>query len=677
MRLTLNLKLMASNALLLLLLVVAAGFMLYGAERQRAEVAAASASAHLAADKALVLVASVKRLNIDIIQIQQWLTDVSATRGLDGLDDGFKTAEAAKVSAEKNLKAINEVASGIGAKDLIAELKAVQDALGPYYAKGVEMAQVYVKSGPEGGNKMMSSFDAQAEAMSTALDKVVGHVDHLAEQARSQMQQDLDEAADVASGFETMAIALAVAGVVVSLLVMAFMQRHVVRPLSVMTGALTRIGEGDLAVAIPDAGRRSDEIADMAHALEILRDRSAENARLREAQRESEAIAERERLAALTAMAETVERESRAAVDQVAAQSEVMDHTAETMQASASQVSENAQNVAAAAEQALANAEAVASATEELTASIQEISTQVSNAMAASREAVDSGERTRVTIDSLSSVVAQIGDVVNLIRDIAAKTNLLALNATIEAARAGDAGKGFAVVAGEVKSLANQTTQSTEEISRKIAEIEAVTADAVEAVAHIGVSIRSMDEISTTIAAAMEEQSAATQDIARNVAETADAAREVSSRIASVSSEARGTGEKAEAMRGVAGQVSSGVNDLRQTLIRVVRTSTSDVDRRGEQRVTIDKPCEVRHQGSTMQAKLVNISGGGALLSGIELPVGGRGDLSVFGMPKPVHFQVVTVDGAEVSVRFEIDEAARESLRQRIASQAAAKRPAA
>ena len=111
----------------------------------------------------------------------------------------------------------------------------------------------------------------------------------------------------------------------------------------------------------------------------------------------------------------------------------------------------------------------MASATEELTSSIREISGQVSHAMSASRQAVESCERTTMTIDSLSGVVAQIGDVANLIRDIAAQTNLLALNATIEAARAGEAGKGFAVVASEVKNLATQTTNSTEEISKKIA----------------------------------------------------------------------------------------------------------------------------------------------------------------------------------------------------------------
>ena len=361
-------------------------------------------------------------------------------------------------------------------------------------------------------------------------------------------------------------------------------------------------------------------------------------------------------------MAQTVESESRSAVEQVSTEAGMMAETAESMERSAAQVSENAQNVAAAADQALANAEAVASATEELTSSIREISGQVSNAMSASRQAVESGERTTVTIDSLSGVVAQIGDVANLIRDIAAQTNLLALNATIEAARAGEAGKGFAVVASEVKNLATQTTNSTEEISKKIAEIEAVTADAVSAVAQISVAIREMDEISTTIASAMEEQSAATQDIARNVAETADAASEVASRISTVSSEARDTGAKAVAMREIAARVTSGVSSLRQTLIRVVRTATSDVDRRHSERFPTNTPCQVRLGGRSVEAVLRNVSRGGALLSGADLPANGRGEIVLAGSPKPIPFRVVTIDDGMTSVAFEIDEPSRQAL---------------
>jgi len=662
MRIKLGAKLTLSNAVLLLLLVLATGGMIFGADLQRREVAKANNSADFAAGTALDLVAIVKRLNIDVIQIQQWLTDISATRGLDGLNDGFDKAAEARASAEANLKAAEQLARTAGEDELLVEFAKVGKALAPYYMGGMAMAKAYVEGGPEAGNKMMAGFDAQAEAMSEALDRAVAHVDELAAAARENMRADLSEAAEVASIFEYGAIVLAIAGVVVSLSVILFMHRHVVRPLGAMTTVLTRIGEGDIEVTVADAGRRSDEIADMARALAILRDRTAQNIQLQAAQREAEAEAERERREALVSMAETVERESRRAVDQVASESKLMDETAEGMEGSATQVSGDAQNVAAAAEQALANAQAVASATEQLTASIQEISGQIANAMQASRQAVDSGERTRETIDSLSTVVAQIGDVANLIRDIAARTNLLALNATIEAARAGEAGKGFAVVAEEVKNLANQTTNSTEEISRKIEEIQSVTAEAVEAVAQIGTAIRNVDEISTTIASAMEEQSAATQDIARSVSETADAANEVARRIADVSNEARSTGERATLMRGVAGRVASGVAELRQTIIRVVRTSTDDVDRRRSERYELSAPGRISHGGRSVDVVVVNLSGGGALLSGIELPGGDTGELTTAMLPKPLRFRVVDSEDGHTSVGFGLGEDEKAAL---------------
>ena len=668
MRIKLGAKLTLSNAVLLLLLVFATGAMIVGADLQRREVAAANRSADFAAGTAFDLVVTVKRLNIDIIQIQQWLTDISATRGLDGLNDGFDEAAKAKASAEANLETAEALAKQAGEEGLIAEFAKVRAAIGPYYAVGSEMAKAYIEGGPAAGNKMMAGFDAKAEAMSEALESVVAYVDDLAGKSRESMRADLSEAGRVATFFEYAAIALAVAGVVLSLAVMQFMRGHVVRPLGAMTGALTRIGEGDTQVTVPDTGRRSDEIADMARALTILRDRTAENIRLQQAQREAEAAAERSRREALVGMAETVERESRIAVERVAAESKLMDETAEGMEGSATQVSGDAQSVAAAAEQALANAQAVASATEQLTASIQEISGQIANAMQASRQAVDSGERTRQTIDSLSTVVAQIGDVANLIRDIAARTNLLALNATIEAARAGEAGKGFAVVAEEVKNLANQTTNSTEEISRKIEEIQSVTAEAVQAVAQIGTAIRNVDEISTTIASAMEEQSAATQDIARSVSETADAANEVARRIADVSNEARSTGDKATLMRGVAGRVASGVAELRQTIIRVVRTSTDDVDRRQSERYELSVPAEVRHGGKTTKVVILNASGGGALLSGIELAKGETGEVTSSILPKPLGFRVIGSEDGHTSIGFGLGEGDKAALNTHLAA---------
>ena len=161
----------------------------------------------------------------------------------------------------------------------------------------------------------------------------------------------------------------------------------------------------------------------------------------------------------------------------------------------------------------MANAQTVASAAEQLTASIREIGTQVEHSSEVVSRAVAAGTERRATIATLSEQVTQIGVVADMINDIAARTNLLALNATIEAARAGDAGKGFAVVASEVKQLAMQTARSTEEIGRHIARVGAATSASVAAVARMEQTVNEINEIAGSIAAAMEQQGAATAEI--------------------------------------------------------------------------------------------------------------------------------------------------------------------
>ncbi|WP_449222284.1 methyl-accepting chemotaxis protein [Tistrella mobilis] len=578
MRISLSSKIILANALILGVLAATTTVMMLGAREQRRQMDVATAAAGLAAGDAHDLVATVQRVNIDIVQIQQWLTDVSATRAQDGLDDGFAEAADARARATKGLAEALQIATRIGAREVVADMDRVAAALPGFYDLGVAMAQAYVRDGPAAGNRMMVHLDSQTEELSAALTAVVDGVEAIASDARSRMETELAAAGGIADRSARTAVILLIAGVAIALLVMAVLHRHMSVPLARMTRVLGRIGEGDLSVAVPAAGRRSDEIADMARNLALLHERTAENQRLREQQAETRRRADEARRAAMARMAETVERESRVAVDRVAGDARTMDEAARAMALSAQGVGSDAGNVAAAAGQALANAQAVASATEELSLSIREIAGQVDHAMSVSREAVRHGAHTRQTIDSLSATVGQISEVAGLIRDIAEQTNLLALNATIEAARAGEAGKGFAVVASEVKGLASQTSRSTEVITAKIAEIQAVTGTAVEAVAAIARAIGEMDHVSAMIAAAVEQQTAATEEIARNVDQTATANREVARRIASVSSEAEASGRKALTVQEVSAEVARGVRDLREALVRAVRTATDEAE---------------------------------------------------------------------------------------------------
>lgn len=219
--------------------------------------------------------------------------------------------------------------------------------------------------------------------------------------------------------------------------------------------------------------------------------------------------------------------------------------TAASMAATAEETTQQATSVAAASEQATINVSSVATATEEMTSTISEISHQVEQSDKIARQAVAEAGATMIEITSLAEMANSIDNVVKIINDIAGQTNLLALNATIEAARAGDAGRGFAVVASEVKALAGQTAKATDEIATQIRAIQMATAGSVERIEGVSKTIGDISQITTAIAVAMEEQSATTREMARNIEEAAKGTGEVSSSITGVSQAASTTGHAA------------------------------------------------------------------------------------------------------------------------------------
>ena len=422
-------------------------------------------------------------------------------------------------------------------------------------------------------------------------------------------------------------------------------RRSIVRPLARMEHHFDAIARANFTHDI------AAEPASEFHRLTILlRAVKAKLAYAAQERAENLRKAEVERREALQEMAEEVEREAGVAVEEVALRTDTMASDAEGMAHSAESVSANAQGVAAASEEALANAQAVASATEQLAASIREISSQVAYAGSITGEAVQESSRAGETISLLANEIGRIGEIALLINDIASQTNLLALNATIEAARAGDAGKGFAVVAGEVKNLANQTARSTEEISRQISKIRELTDDAVTVVSGIGSTISRIDGVATSIAAAMEEQSAATQEISRNVLETTNAAQDVAQLISAVSRDASETGEQAAEVRRASGDIAGSIYQLRQVLVRLVRTSTAETNRRMFERVPVDAPCQITMGGATTSAKIRDISEGGAFVEGAEGRAGERGSLTVAG--NNIQFEARSAGSGRLHVMF-------------------------
>ena len=341
-----------------------------------------------------------------------------------------------------------------------------------------------------------------------------------------------------------------------------FIQKMVGNPISSMTGLMRRLAGGDTNIEIDSTGR-SDEIGSMAQAVQVFKDNAIERVSLEQEQKEVEKRTAAEKMAILKKMADNFETGVGDVVESVSSAATQMQSSAQSMASISEETSNQAVIVAAASEEASGNVQTVAAATEELSASISEITRQVSESSIVTSEAVEEAKRTRETIQGLIGSSEKIGQVIALIQDIADQTNLLALNATIEAARAGDAGKGFAVVASEVKNLASQTAKATSEITDQVTDIQNATREAAGAIEGIGETIGKVNDITTNIAAAVEEQGTATQEISSSVEKAAAGTQNVSSNIISVT---EATGESSKIANEVlqsAGTMSSQSDTLR------------------------------------------------------------------------------------------------------------------
>jgi methyl-accepting chemotaxis protein len=359
---------------------------------------------------------------------------------------------------------------------------------------------------------------------------------------------------------------VAVAVTILGLLIAVLIARGITGPLSGLTSGMKQLADGDFGVALPGLARK-DEVGDMAQAVEAFKVKAAQKA-----QDEVEAKIRQDRSAAeqrkrdMARLADDFEGAVGEIVETVSSASTELESSAGTLTSSAERSQKLSSIVAAASEQASTNVRSVALATEEMTSSVNEISRQVQTSADIANDAVVQARKTNDRVAELSQAAARIGDVVELINTIAGQTNLLALNATIEAARAGDSGRGFAVVAAEVKALAEQTAKATGEISQQIIGIQSATHDSVAAIKEIGDTIGRMSEIASTIASAVREQGAATQEISRNVQRAANGTQQVSSNITDVQ---RGTSETGSASSQVLSAAQSLSRDSKRLKLEV------------------------------------------------------------------------------------------------------------
>ena len=447
---------------------------------------------------------------------------------------------------------MDEVLAGSGAAELTALAKQAHAETDVATARMEQIVKGFDNSGkpampaPEWNSFCQGPFAAIIAVGNKALDESI---------ARAEAMQ-----AAALSSLVAQSIA-AVIALIVAAAGMLAVRRRLVLPVRLLMGVIGRFGAHDYGTPVPQL-KYPDEFGTMATALESLR-LSAVTAERLAHERDSQQTVELERSRAVDTACRDFDETVKAVIHSVANSVVGLDSTATNVRSLAADSSGEAAAVANAAETATENLETVAAATEELTASVGEIAGQVQASAREAREAVAQAERTNATVETLDLAAVRIGEVVKMISSIAAQTNLLALNATIEAARAGEAGRGFAVVAGEVKSLASQTATATDDITRQIAEIQAAAAEAVGAIRSIGQSIGGIDEKMTAIAAAVEQQRAATNEISRNFQQAAEGTRAVTSTIGNVASLNQQTGQAGAALVESVKQVSADADRLR------------------------------------------------------------------------------------------------------------------
>ena len=475
----------------------------------------------------------------------------------------------------------HDQSSADGAEKALASLKIAMTALGAAITND-EVRKVFVDVNANVGKYAEAYHKAAQNAhevevlangeMAKFAQAIAADAEAIKESGIADETKIEHETANLIASTESLILMIAVGSLALGIVLAWLIGRTISKPVVGLCAGMRELAEGNFQVVLPGLGR-GDEVGEMAQAVETFKVKAEEKAHAEaEAKMKQEQIAAQQRKADMHSLADSFEAAVGEIVETVSSASTELEASAATLTKTAERAQEVTTAVAAASEEASTNVNSVASATEELSSSVNEISRQVQESARMASAAVGQARSTTERVGELSKAAARIGDVVELINTIAGQTNLLALNATIEAARAGEAGRGFAVVASEVKALAEQTAKATGEIGQQITGIQSATQDSVSAIKEISGTIEKLSEISSTIAAAVEEQGAATQEISRNVQQAAQGTHQVSSNITEVQRGASETGSASSQVLSAAQSLSSDSNRLKLEVGKFLNT---------------------------------------------------------------------------------------------------------